>query len=77
MSLPYGTEIKFSDNKLTTATKIDERNLKHCLYLNLYESTITSLVTEHISGLLVLILYRCKINTLNALPLTCLIYLDI
>ena len=77
MSLANNTEIEFSDNRLTTATKIDGRNLKHCLYINLSYSTITSFETEHISGLLVLISDNCKINTLNALPLTRLIYLDI
>ena len=71
------TEIEFSDNKLTTATKIDGRNLKHCLYLNLFRSTITSIDTEHISGLLVLILGGCNISSLNTLPFTCLVYLDI
>ena len=40
-----GTKIVFDANKLTTATKLDERNLKKCVYLNLVEASITSLDT--------------------------------
>ena len=53
------TKIEFNENCLTTDTGIDERNLKHCLYLNFSGSTITSLKTEHISGLLVLNIVSC------------------
>ena len=75
--LADGTEIKFSNNRLETATKIDGRNLKHSLYLSLGYSVLTSLETVHFTGLLVLILDGCRIGTLNAVPLTSVIHLSI
>ena len=69
--------IKFGNKKLRTATRIDERNLNCALYLDLSYSSITSLDTEHISGLLGLVLHSCNISSLNTLPLTRLIHLDI
>ena len=71
------TEIQFARNTLTTATSVDERNLKHCLYLNLRESSIEKLDTTHLTGLLVLILQNSKISELCTKPLVNLIYLSI
>ena len=56
VELVDGTKISFADNTLTTATSVEERNLKHCCYLNLCYSSIEKLDTTHFSGLLVLVL---------------------
>ena len=71
------TEIPFADNELTTATSVDERNLKHCCYLNLNNSSIEKLDTTYLTGLLVLNLSWCKISELCTKPLVNLIYLNI
>ena len=42
-TLSDGTKFEFSDNKLTTSKRIDERNLSKCLMLNLMDSTVESL----------------------------------
>ena len=39
--LSDGTKIQFEANRLTTATRIDERNLKECIYLHQNRSSIT------------------------------------
>ena len=36
-----GTEIRFVANKVVGPTRLDERNLTHCKYLNLDGSSIT------------------------------------
>ena len=55
-TLSDGTEVKFSDNKLTTAKRIDERNLYKCQMLNLKESSAESLDTQYFELMRVLIL---------------------
>ena len=77
MKLADGTHIHFSDNLLRTAIKIDERNLKYAIYISLCYSKISSLETEHISGLLVLVLNGCKISELDTIQFTRLICLSI
>ena len=54
-----GTEIEFSENCLETATKIDERNLEHCLYLQLANSSITELDTKFLCNVRVLVMFFC------------------
>ena len=75
--LAYRTEIEFASNRLTTATRIDERNLKYSLYLNLYHASITELNTSHLSALLVLNLDWCKIKILDTSNLVNIVYLQI
>lgn len=70
-------KIKFSANKLINTSKIDERNLIFCLYLNFYCASITSLETTYLGNLRVLILYSSKIEELITAPLVNLEYLDI
>ena len=67
----------FAENRLETATSLDERNLKYCIYLNLNESSIENLDTAHLSGLLVLKLRFSNISELCTKSLVNLIYLDI
>ena len=43
VDLSDGRHIGFKGNKLTTDTRLDERNLCFCLYLNLFNSSITEL----------------------------------
>ena len=69
------TEIEFVANCLTTANRIDGRNLKYCLYLNLVNSSITELDTSHLSALLVLSLTFCKIKMLDTFNLVNLVFL--
>ena len=77
VELVDGTKIQFARNILTTATSVDERNLKYCIYLNLRDSSIEKLDTTHLTGLLVLILAGCKISELCTKPLVNLICLSI
>ena len=71
------TEIEFVANRLTTAARVEERNLKYCLYLNLYNASITELDTSHLSSLLVLTLPFCEIKDLNTSNLVNVVYLHI
>ena len=67
-SLSDGSHITFASNKLTNATRLDERNLCHCLYLNLFSSSITELKTEHLGSLRILIILNTKIRMLDTIP---------
>ena len=70
-------EIQFDYNVLETATRIDERNLKFCIYLNLCNASIISMDTIWLGALRVLILFGVKINSINTKALINAEYLDL
>ena len=75
--LPDGTNIEFAENRFTTAYRIDERNLKYCLYLHLGKSSITLLDTNSFSNLRVLVLFFCALKKLDTINLMNLVLLQI
>ena len=56
VELSDDVEIDFADNVLKTATRFDERNLMHCKFLNLKDSSILQIDTMPLGALQVLIL---------------------
>ena len=72
-----GSDVVFDDNVLRNFTRIDERNLKFCLYLNLRFASITSLDTTWFGELRVLILWNVKINSINSKPLINVVFLHL
>ena len=75
--LQDGSKIKFDNNNIVRSTRIDERNLKFCLYLNLRDASITSLDTTWLGALRVLILWDVKIDSINTKFLINVEYLDL
>ena len=74
--LSDGTSLEF-DYNLTTAKSICEVNLLKCLYLNLCKSSITSLNTQYLGKLRVLVLSWTGIQSLETDGLVNLLHLDI
>ena len=72
-----GSEVEFDSNQLKKFTGIDERNLKFCLYLNLWKASITSIDTTWLSALRVLILQEVNIDYINTKALINLEYLNL
>ena len=72
-----GTSYVFEDNYCSTIKQICEYNLIKCLYLNLDSSSITSLNTQYLGQLRVLVLYETYISSIFTDSLVNLLYLDI
>ena len=64
-TLKDGTIVHFIDNILPSSSRIDERNLVFCIFLNVAHSSITLLDTTYLSNLRVLILFETRIRQLD------------
>ena len=64
LAINEGVDLVFSVGVLVTFSRIDERNLKKCKYLNLTGSSVTNLETMYFVNLIVLILANTGISTL-------------
>ena len=58
INLTDGTSVSFSSSALKNVSRIDERNLVFCKYLDLGNSTITHLDTAYLTSLRILVLYQ-------------------
>ena len=76
LTLLDNIKLSFGYDKLINSSRIDERNLGLCKYLNLDESSVLQIDTQNLGGLLLLRFCNTKISVLNALPLINLEYLD-
>ena len=63
--------------KIVRTSRIDERNLEQCLYLNLMNSSINRINTTYLYNVIVLVLCYTGICSLDTIPLVNLLYLNI
>ena len=69
-TLPNGASITFEKVTLTLVTRLDERNLLYCKYLNLHSAPIISLNPSYLRNLELLVLLFSSITKVNLVTCT-------